>query len=66
MVDTVPLPCTGGGGGTVGTIGEGLMRERHVSSMSTRLRLGYGSFPTASLELGREGGSSGRVVCVGT
>ena len=31
--------------------------------MSTGSRLGYGLFPTASLELGREGGSSGMAVC---
>ena len=43
-----------------GQLGEVVMRKRCVSSMSTRLRLGYGSFPTASLEPGREGGSSGR------
>src|SRR6266481_4982721 len=45
---------------------EGLLRAWHVSSMITGSRLVYESSPPGSLELGREGGSSGRAVCCGS
>src|SRR6266481_2855514 len=45
---------------------EGLLRAWHVSSMITGSRLVYESSPAGSLELGREGGSSGRAVCCGS
>src|SRR6266481_1621363 len=45
---------------------EGLLRTRHVSLMITGLRLVYELSPAGSLELGREGGSSGRAMCCGS
>src|SRR6266481_8369905 len=45
---------------------EGPLRAWRISSMITGSRLVYESSPAGSLELGREGGSSGRAVCCGS
>src|SRR6266481_3846158 len=44
---------------------EGPLRARRVSSMITGSRLVYELSPAGSLELGREGGDSGRAMCCG-